>query len=74
MPGQIALAWVLAQGAHVIPIPGTRYAKNVRENAGAANVTLSRDDLAELARLLPQGFAHGDRYTPAQYIGPERYG
>ena len=76
--GQIALAWILAQGtsmgAHMIPIPGTRYAKNVNENAGAAAITLSKDDLAELNRLLPPGFAHGDRYTPAQYIGPERYG
>jgi aryl-alcohol dehydrogenase-like predicted oxidoreductase len=73
-PGQVSLAWVLAQGAHMIPIPGTRYAKNVRENAGAADITLSAADLVELERVLPRGFAHGDRYTEQQYVGPERYG
>jgi aryl-alcohol dehydrogenase-like predicted oxidoreductase len=73
-PSQVALAWVLAQGEHLIPIPGTRYAKNVRENAGAAALRLSPTDLAELERLLPPGFAHGDRYTEQQYVGPERYG
>lgn len=71
--GQIALAWVLAQGDHIVPIPGTRYAKNVRENAGAAEISLSREEIAELERLLPAGFAHGDRYSVAQYVGPERY-
>ncbi len=72
-PGQVSLAWVLAQGDHLIPIPGTRYATNVHENAGAAALTLTADDLAELTRVLPAGFAHGDRYTPDQWIGPERY-
>lgn len=71
--GQISLAWVIAQGEHIIPIPGTRYAKNVRENAAAADIVLSKDDLAELERLLPAGFAHGDRYSVSQYVGPERY-
>jgi aryl-alcohol dehydrogenase-like predicted oxidoreductase len=73
-PGQVSLAWVLAQGDHIIPIPGTRYANNVRENAAAADLVLSASDLAELARVLPKGFAHGDRYTEQQWIGPERYG
>jgi aryl-alcohol dehydrogenase-like predicted oxidoreductase len=72
--GQLALAWVLAQGDHLIPIPGTRFATNVRENAGAVVVQLSAADLAELERLLPKGFAHGDRYSDQQYVGPERYG
>lgn len=72
-PGQVSLAWVLAQGEHLIPIPGTRYAKHVRENAGAADLVLTPADLAELNRLLPAGFAHGDRYTAAQWVGPERY-
>ncbi len=71
--GQISLAWVIAQGDHIVPIPGTRYAKNVRENAGAGDIVLTKEDLAELERILPAGFAHGDRYTPQQYIGPERY-
>jgi aryl-alcohol dehydrogenase-like predicted oxidoreductase len=72
-PGQVALAWVLAQGDHLIPIPGTRYARNVTENAGAAALDLSAADLAELARILPAGFAHGDRYSEQQAVGPERY-
>jgi aryl-alcohol dehydrogenase-like predicted oxidoreductase len=72
--GQIALAWTLAQGAHIIPIPGTRYAKHVIENAGAGAITLSPADLAQLDRRLPRGFAHGDRYSDQQSIGPERYG
>lgn len=59
--GQIALAWTIAQGDHIIPIPGTRYAKNVVENAGAGDIVLSADDLADLERILPVGFAHGDR-------------
>lgn len=71
--GQIALAWVIGQGDHIVPIPGTRYAKNVRENAVAAGIPLTKEDLAKLERILPAGFAHGDRYTPQQYIGPERY-
>jgi aryl-alcohol dehydrogenase-like predicted oxidoreductase len=73
-PGQIALAWTIAQAPYVIPVPGTRYAKNVRENAGAGAIVLTSAELAELERLLPRGFAHGDRYTEQQYIGPERYG
>ncbi len=72
-PGQVSLAWVLAQGDHLIPIPGTRYAANVHENAGAVALTLTAADLAELRRLLPAGFAHGDRYTADQWVGPERY-
>jgi aryl-alcohol dehydrogenase-like predicted oxidoreductase len=72
-PGQVALAWVLAQGSDMIPIPGTRTAAHVIENAGAATLQLSPSDLADLGRLLPAGFAHGDRYNEAQNIGPERY-
>ncbi|MEW2301719.1 aldo/keto reductase [Streptomyces sp. NPDC006655] len=48
---QVALAWVLAQGAHVVPVPGTKRGRWVAENAGAVEVRLSAGDLAELARL-----------------------
>jgi aryl-alcohol dehydrogenase-like predicted oxidoreductase len=55
-PSQVALAWVLAQGEHVVPIPGTRRRKWLEENAAAANVTLSAEDLAELDALpAPEG-------------------
>jgi aryl-alcohol dehydrogenase-like predicted oxidoreductase len=58
-PGQVALAWTLAQGEHVIPIPGTKRIAYLEENAGAAEVTLAPADLAELDDLPA---AVGDRY------------
>lgn len=73
-PAQVALAWVLAQGDGIIPIPGTRSVEHLKENAGGGGISLTAADLDELERLLPAGFAHGDRYSEAQYIGPERYG
>lgn len=73
-PGQVAMAWLLAQAPHVIPIPGTRSPGHLAENAAAADIALSAADLAELDRDLPAGFAHGDRYSDLQSIGPERYG
>lgn len=69
----LALAWVLHQGNHLIPIPGTRSATHLEEDARAASCVLSPDDLAEIERLLPVGFAHGDRYSEAQLVGAERY-
>jgi aryl-alcohol dehydrogenase-like predicted oxidoreductase len=47
-PGQVALAWVLAQGEHIVPIPGTKRLQYLEENAAAANLTLTEDDLADL--------------------------
>lgn len=58
-PAAIALAWVLAQGDHIIPIPGTTKSANLQANLAAAGVTLSADDLAELDGLPP---AVGGRY------------
>ena len=62
--GQLALAWVLAQGDHIIPIPGTRRRKYIDENVGAIDVTLSAADLARLDRIAPRNAAAGERYTP----------
>jgi aryl-alcohol dehydrogenase-like predicted oxidoreductase len=62
---QLALAWVLTRGNHVVAIPGTRSAKRVDENAAAADVTLTADDLAALDAILPPGAAEGTRY-PAE--------
>ncbi|MBV1695416.1 MAG: aldo/keto reductase [Hyphomicrobiales bacterium] len=73
-PGQVALAWLLAQDQHIIPIPGTRSPIHLAENAAAAGVALTSADMAELDSCLPAGFAHGDRYNEVQSIGPERYG
>ncbi len=72
-PATLALAWVLAQGEHVIPIPGTRSAAHLEENAAAAGIRLSTADMAAIETILPVGFAHGDRYSDVQSVGPERY-
>lgn len=68
-----ALAWVLSRGPHLIPIPGTRHAAHVAEFARAADITLSPEDQAEIDRLLPPGFAAGDRYGDHQLLAVERY-
>jgi aryl-alcohol dehydrogenase-like predicted oxidoreductase len=61
-PGQLALAWVLAQGDDVAPIPGTKRVKYLEENVGAAEVTLDEADLADLQRAVPRDAVVGDRY------------
>ncbi len=59
---QLALAWVLAQGDDVVPIPGTKHRKYLDQNIGALDVKLSDDDLKRLDEILPPGAAAGDRY------------
>ena len=59
---QLALAWVLAQGDDVVPIPGTKHVKYLDDNIGALHVKLSADDLKRLDAILPPGAAAGDRY------------
>ena len=59
---QLALAWVLAQGEDIVPIPGTRRIKYLDENIGALNVKLTADDLRRLDQILPPGAAAGPRY------------
>ena len=61
-PGQIALAWVLAQGDDVVPIPGTKRVKYLEENAAARDVQLTEDDLKALERAVPRGAVVGSRY------------
>lgn len=61
-PGQLALAWLLAQGEHIVPIPGTKKVNRLGENLGAADVELSAEDLARLDELAPAGVAAGARY------------
>lgn len=72
-PPALALAWVLDQGPHLIPIPGTRHACHLAEWADAADLTLTAEDRATIARLLPPGWAWGDRYNDAQAATVERY-
>jgi len=61
-PSQLALAWVLAQGEDIVPIPGTKRVRYLEENAEATNVELSDDDLERLEEAFPKGAAAGDRY------------
>ncbi len=65
-PAQLALAWVLARGQDIVPIPGTKRRKYLEENLGALNVTLNQEDLARLDKILPPGAAAGERYAAPQ--------
>ncbi len=65
-PGQVALAWLLAQGSDIVPIPGTKRAARVDENVGALDVGLSADEAASLSAAIPPGAAAGTRYAEAQ--------
>jgi aryl-alcohol dehydrogenase-like predicted oxidoreductase len=67
--GQLALAWVMAQGPDVVPIPGTKRPAYLEENAAACWVTLSADDLARLDAVAPPGVAAGERYPFAHTYG-----
>lgn len=69
----LANAWLLAQGEHVIPIPGTRSVEHLRECVRGAEIALSADDLRRIEEVLPVGWCHGDRYNESQWVGPERY-
>ncbi len=64
-PSQLALAWVLAQGDDIVPIPGTKRAHYLEENVAAAQLTLTQDDLARINSLFPAGAASGTRYPAA---------
>jgi aryl-alcohol dehydrogenase-like predicted oxidoreductase len=69
----LAIAWLLAQGDHVIPIPGTRSLAHFAQLLEGADRTLSGEDLAAIEKVLPVGWAHGDRYASPQWNGPEKY-
>ena len=62
-PGQLALAWVMAQGGDVVPIPGTKRRKYLEENIGALDVHLGREDLAEIEAVFPRSAVSGARYA-----------
>ena len=62
---QLALAWVLAQGDHLVPIPGTRRIRTLEENAAAVDLTLTAQDLARIDAAFPRGAASGHRYAEA---------
>ena len=64
-PAQLALAWLLAQGDDIVPIPGTRSRNRLEENVGAMAITLSRGELERIDEVAPRGAAAGTRYTEA---------
>jgi aryl-alcohol dehydrogenase-like predicted oxidoreductase len=64
--GQLAIAWLLAQGDDVVPIPGTKRVAYLEENVAALQLRLASDDLAAIDRAAPRGVAAGDRYLPWQ--------
>ena len=61
-PGQLALAWVLARGEDIVPIPGTKHVEYLEENVGATRIELSPDEIARLDDMIPVGAATGTRY------------
>ena len=66
-PAQLAIAWVLAQGEYIIPIPGTKRRKYLMDNAGSVEVSLSPSDLQQIAAVIAQYPNVGDRYNEANY-------
>ena len=62
-PSQLALAWLLAQGDDIIPIPGTKRRKYLEQNVAAVSISLSPDEVNQLSTAVPQGAIEGDRYT-----------
>ena len=71
-PAQLALAWVLAQGEDIVPIPGTKRRRYLEDNLGALDVELNADDLARIDAALPQGAASGTRYPAATMASVNR--
>jgi aryl-alcohol dehydrogenase-like predicted oxidoreductase len=61
-PSQLALAWVLAQGDDIVPIPGTKRRRYLEENAAALDVELTDEDIASIESVAPRGVAAGERY------------
>jgi aryl-alcohol dehydrogenase-like predicted oxidoreductase len=72
-PAQVALAWVLAQGDDIIPIPGTKRKDRLEENLGTLAVKLSKDEVAELSNAFPVGAAAGTRYPEGQMKTTRRH-
>ncbi len=64
-PAQLALAWVLAQGEDIVPIPGTEQRQHIKENVGALDVEITPEDLERLEEIAPKGAAAGERYSEA---------
>ncbi|MBD2440414.1 aldo/keto reductase [Nostoc sp. FACHB-110] len=62
-PSQLALAWLLAQGDDIVPIPGTKRRVYLEENIAAAQIVLTPEDLSRITATAPKGFTAGERYS-----------
>jgi aryl-alcohol dehydrogenase-like predicted oxidoreductase len=71
---QIALAWLLAQGEDIVPIPGVKRSMTLRDSAGAPDVALTADDLSAIAAAAPYGSTAGPRYAAAGMARVKLYG
>ena len=69
----LAIAWLLNKNKHIIPIPGTRSVKHFLEHCDGARLSLSQEQMSQIEEVLPVGWAHGDRYSDKQWVGPEKY-
>jgi len=69
----LSISWLLSRGDHIIPIPGTRSVSHLKELAAAMEFDMTDKIKTEIENILPLGWAYGDRYSDAQWIGPERY-
>ncbi len=69
----LSIAWLLSKGDHIIPIPGTRSVEHLKELIAAIQFDMTDEIKNEIENILPLGWAYGDRYSAAQWIGPERY-
>jgi aryl-alcohol dehydrogenase-like predicted oxidoreductase len=72
-PTTLAIAWTLAKSPRIVPIPGTRTAAHLKECADGAALALTKGQIDELERILPIGFAAGDRYPASHWVGIEKY-
>jgi aryl-alcohol dehydrogenase-like predicted oxidoreductase len=67
----LSLAWVLNQGADIVPIPGTTRRRHIEENVAATGLVLTRDELAQIDAACPKGAASGDRYLDMSFVNIE---
>ena len=69
----LAIAWLLNKGNNIVPIPGTRSTGHLKSLSRGAEINLKEDELKEIDNILPVGWAHGERYSVNQWVGPEKY-
>ena len=69
----LVIAWLLAKGDHIIPIPGTRSITHFKEIIEGTKILFNKGLINDIEKILPIGWAHGERYSSSQWIGPEKY-